>query len=75
MTTLNFDTLPDTAHMTVKDVAAMLRVSVATVWRMVERGALPQPKKFSARCTRWEAGAIRRAVGISAANDSGAAAA
>ncbi len=75
MTTQNFDSLSDTAHMTAKDVAAMLRVSVATVWRMVAAGRLPQPKKFSARCTRWEAGAIRRAVGICAANDSGAAAA
>lgn len=62
--TPNFDTLPDTAHMTVKDVSAMLRVSVATVWRMVAAGTLPKPKKFSTRCTRWEAGAVRRAVGI-----------
>ena len=61
---MNYDTLPDTARMTVKDVAAMLRVSAATVWRMVNAGTLAAPVKLSTRCTRWQAGQVRQAAGI-----------
>ena len=61
---MNFDTLPDTAHMSVKDVAAMLRVSAATVWRMVKAKQLAEPVKLSTRCTRWQAGQVRKAAGI-----------
>lgn len=37
----------------VKEVAEWYNVSAAQVWRLVAKGALPQPIKLSARCTRW----------------------
>lgn len=70
----NFDVMPDTAHLTDKEIASWLGISKATVWRWVSIGTLPQPKRFSARCTRWLCGDVRRAVGISATNEFGRAA-
>lgn len=39
-------------YMTVKDVAAHLTVSTATIWRQVQAGKLPQPVRIGA-ATRW----------------------
>jgi predicted DNA-binding transcriptional regulator AlpA len=61
---INIDTAPDSIHLNVKQVATILGVSVTTVWEMVKRKTLPQPRKFSARCTRWDLGGIRKAVGV-----------
>jgi predicted DNA-binding transcriptional regulator AlpA len=57
-----FDALPDSAHVQARTVAALVGVSEATVWRMVKRGTLPTPKKFSERATRWNVGELRRAM-------------
>ena len=64
----NFDQLPDSARVDVKVVATILGVSVATVWRMVERKELAEPKRLGKRCTRWTCGDIRKA-GINALQD------
>ncbi|MFZ2974935.1 MAG: helix-turn-helix domain-containing protein [Ferribacterium limneticum] len=66
---MNFDTLPDTAHITIKVVCTILGVSPSTVWRMVRAGKLAEPVKLSVRCTRWKAGQVREAAGIKPAND------
>jgi predicted DNA-binding transcriptional regulator AlpA len=57
-----FDSLPDSAHVQVRTVAAVVGVSEATVWRMVKRNQLPTPKKLSERATRWNVGALRSAI-------------
>ncbi len=57
-----FDELPDSAHVQVRTVAAVVGVSSATVWRMVRNGSLPSPKKLSLRCSRWNVGDLRRAL-------------
>ena len=41
--------LPDTA------VAARYSVSRMSVWRWVQQGRLPKPRKLSPGCTRWNA--------------------
>jgi predicted DNA-binding transcriptional regulator AlpA len=43
---------PPEPLMTVRDVATLLKCGVATVWRNVQRGNLPQPVRFGG-CTRW----------------------
>lgn len=60
----NIDTAPDSIHLNVKQVATILGVHVATVWRMVQNNTLPKPNRFGTRCTRWELGGIRKAVGV-----------
>ncbi len=42
---MNFDTLPDTAHITIKVVCTILGVSPSTVWRMVRAGKLGRSGK------------------------------
>ena len=58
----NFDVLPDSAHVPVRTVAAVLGVSESTVWRMVRRGRLPAPERVSERATRWQLGKLREAI-------------
>ena len=37
-----------------KDLAARYGVSRSTIWRWTKEGRLPQPKKLSPGCTRWD---------------------
>jgi predicted DNA-binding transcriptional regulator AlpA len=57
-----FDALPASAFVQVDTVAGLMGVSRATVWRMVQRGQLPTPKKLSERATRWNVGELRAAL-------------
>ena len=47
---------------TVREVASLLSIHPATVWRLCERGALPQPIRMGTRCTRWSLEAVKAAV-------------
>lgn len=58
----SFDSLPASAYVHVHTVAGLVGVSCATVWRMVQRGQLPAPKKLSERATRWNVGELRAAL-------------
>lgn len=58
----NFDLLPDAANVRLPVVQRLLGCSSTTVWRMVKRGALPQPRKLSARITAWNVGDLRKAL-------------
>jgi len=40
------------------DVAELLGVSKATVWRYVNRGVLPQPKYISPKRPKWRLGEV-----------------
>jgi prophage regulatory protein len=48
------------ALLNVETVIAVVGVSRATIYRMMDNGTFPQPMKFGERCTRW------RAVDVSA---------
>lgn len=65
----NFDSLPDSALIDVKTVAAVLGRSTSSIWRDARSGNLPAPIKTGPACTRWNVGALRRhlaALGVSA---------
>lgn len=55
----NWEALPDAANVDVKTVAVMMGRSVPSVWRDVAAGRLPQPTRYTARCSRWPVGVIR----------------
>lgn len=55
----NFDSLPDSAEVRVPVVAALYGCSVATVWRRVKSGKLPEPNRRDG-VTSWPAGALRK---------------
>lgn len=59
LTLAQFDSLPDSAKVDVKIVAMVKGVSVATVWRMVERKQIPAPVREGKRCTRWRVSDVR----------------
>ena len=58
----HFDSLPDSANVRRPVVSALLGCSPATVWRMVQRGELPAPRRLSPRVTAWNVGDLRKAL-------------
>ena len=58
----NYDSFPDSAHVRLPVVQALVGCSAATVWRMVKRGTLPAPRKLSERVTAWNVGALRKVL-------------
>ncbi|HQU78358.1 MAG TPA: AlpA family phage regulatory protein [Azonexus sp.] len=58
----NYDSFPDSAHVRLPVVQALVGCSSATVWRMVKRGTLPAPRKLSERVTAWNVGDLRKAL-------------
>lgn len=54
-----FDTLPDSAIIRDRGVAAVLGISRNSVWRWVREGRLPHPVKIGARTTGWKVGDVR----------------
>jgi hypothetical protein len=55
-----FADLPDEAEVRVGVVAALMGVSIATVWRWSRQGRLPQPRRRGGT-TVWNVGKLRRA--------------
>lgn len=58
----NYDSLPDSAHVRLPVVRALVGCSSATVWRMVKKSTLPAPRKLSERVTAWNVGELRKAL-------------
>ena len=58
----NFDALPDAAYVRLPVVAVLFACSRATVWRWVEDGLIPKPRKLSAAITAWNVGELRLAL-------------
>lgn len=58
----NFDRLPNSANVAQPVMEGLYGCSSATVWRRVKDGTIPQPRKLSPRCTRWNVGELRAAL-------------
>lgn len=58
----NFDSLPDSANVRQPVVEALFACSAATVWRRVNAGTLPAPRKLSERISAWQVGELRRTL-------------
>lgn len=56
----NFENLPNDALIRVKTVAALVGVSVATIWRWLAAGQFPEPRKLTRGTTAWRVGDVRR---------------
>lgn len=61
---INYDFFPDSAHVRLPVVQALVGCSSATIWRMVKRGTLPAPRKLSERVTAWNVGDLRKALAV-----------
>ncbi|NBQ69366.1 MAG: transcriptional regulator [Nitrosomonadaceae bacterium] len=60
----NFDQLPDSANVRQPVVQALYACSPASVWRGVNAGRIPKPRKLSPRTTCWNVGELRAALAI-----------
>jgi len=62
----NFDSLPDSANVRQPVVKALFACSDATVWRRVNAGLIPKPKKLGS-ITAWNVGELRAVLNGEAA--------
>ncbi len=58
----SIDSLPDSALLSDREIAQLVGVNPTSIWRWAKAGILPQPKRIGLRCTRWELGAVRKAL-------------
>lgn len=56
---IDFDSLPDSAHVDINVVARLTGRSTRSIWRDVTRGAIPSPVSTGPHSTRWNVGALR----------------
>lgn len=55
-----FDTLPDSALVSIRTVAGVTGVHINTAWRRIQQDPrYPKPIRLSARCTRFKVGDVR----------------
>jgi predicted DNA-binding transcriptional regulator AlpA len=57
---VQFDKLPDSAHVRVPTVAALNDVTPVTIWRWVREGRFPAPVKLGPNVTAWRVGDLRK---------------
>jgi len=60
----NFDDLPKAANVRQPVVQGLYACSAASVWRGVNAGRIPKPRKLSPRTTCWNVGELRQALAI-----------
>ena len=56
-----FDHLPNSAEVRQPVVERLFAISASTVWRRVEAGLIPQPRRRG-RTTSWNVGELRRVL-------------
>ncbi|MFM8442565.1 MAG: helix-turn-helix transcriptional regulator [Methylococcus sp.] len=59
---INFDSLPDSAHVRLPVVVGLYGCSAPTIWRGVKSGRIPAPVKLTENVTAWNVGALRKAL-------------
>jgi predicted DNA-binding transcriptional regulator AlpA len=60
----SFDVLDDAQQIDVRRYAAVLGVSIPTVWRGIKAGTMVPPRRVGSRCTRFCVGEIRAKHGL-----------
>ena len=58
----HFEQLPSSAHVRLPVVKSLYACSAASVWRGVQQGRIPKPRKLSPRTTCWNVGELRQAL-------------
>lgn len=58
----HFDRLPDTALVDIPVIRAVTSKSRATIYRWIELGKFPKPRKIGNSKNLWSVGEVRRAL-------------
>ena len=59
---IDFEFLPDSAHIRVTTMMGLYGCSESTIWRSVRKGLIPRPKKLTSRTTVWNVGEVRKSL-------------
>ena len=57
-----FDSLPNDALLSIKDVCKLFSCSPPTIYRGVKNGTFPKPIRPTVRTSRWRVGDLRKAL-------------
>lgn len=60
----SFEILPESAHLDIAEVRAITGKSRATLYRWVDKGVLPKPRRLGSSQNYWTVGEIRRALSV-----------
>jgi predicted DNA-binding transcriptional regulator AlpA len=55
----SFDTLPDAALLTIRDISRLAGRSRTSLWRDVRDGRLPSPSRIGPNAVRWRVSDVR----------------
>lgn len=58
----NFDSLPDSAYIRIKDLQVLLAMSESTIRRRIQAGLIPKAKNLSTRVAAYNVGEVRQAL-------------
>ena len=58
----NFDSLPDSAYIRIKDLEVLLAMSESTIRRRIQAGQIPKAKNLSTRVAAYNVGEVRQAL-------------
>lgn len=58
----HFNELPDSANVRQPVVEGLYACSPSSVWRGVNKGTIPKPRKLSERITAWNVGELRQSL-------------
>lgn len=61
-TVVNFDSLPDSAYIRIKDLQVLLAMSESTIRRRIQAGIIPKAKNLSTRVAAYNVGEVRQAL-------------
>jgi len=59
---INFDSLPDSAHIRLSVMKILYSCSSSTIWRGVKSGLIPAPHHLATKITCWQVGKVRAAL-------------
>jgi predicted DNA-binding transcriptional regulator AlpA len=57
-----FGSLPDQAYVRQPVVMELYAFSAASLWRGVQKGTVPSPRKFGPRVTAWNVGKLKASL-------------
>ncbi|MCK9258160.1 MAG: AlpA family phage regulatory protein [Azoarcus sp.] len=58
----HFDSLPDSARIDIATMIAVVGRSRASVYRYIDKGILPRPRKLAGTQNSWIVGEVRKAL-------------
>lgn len=59
---VNFDELPNSANIRLPVMLSLFACSRATLYRLIKKGVIPQPRRLGDRASVWQVGEVRQSL-------------